>query len=314
MIKSNLTVSTLIAALLLGAGTDLCRADLFALTSGLPQVVRIDSATLQVKQTYADPFGPIGPPVSSLFTGLAFDGRRLTWTQDLGGITGLAQFDVLTEEWIPPMPIFDIFFPENIAGLGYLGPDSGGAFLGVSRSRINEPLMPAQIYRIEPFGVALPLGELPPEYRAQALDVDPTTGDIWIAAQNIALQRIELLKIGIVEPLPELLAADDEELASPLAVTPGVVIQHVLAPPLPPTSIRGLGFDNGQLFVVSVNRTLYEIDRATGDVLRSAAFTLPASIGGLAGGTVVPEPRGLALTVVALVSALALVYRRPAHA
>jgi len=284
-----------------------CRADLFALGSGVPmQVHRVDTATLSITNSYVSPFGT---PVISLFSGLAFDGRYLSWTQDLSGFNELYQFDVLTEEWLPPVPIFDILFPEAIVGLGHLGSDNGNALLGVTRWRFLPPpeLPTSRVYRIEPFGLALPMGELPPEYRALSLDVDPVSGEIWIAAQNTSLQRIELLHVGVplLNPDAPLLADATDETAHPLDIGPGVFIQSVLAPPLPPGSIRGVGFDDGRMFVVRANRILHEIDRNTGEILRTAELPLIGLIAGLAGGTVVPEPSS-ALLMAAILATLPL--------
>jgi hypothetical protein len=184
-------------------------------------------------------------------------------------------------------------------------PGVSGALLGVTRSRfpLAEP-MPAMVYHIEPFGSAYPLGELPPEYIASALDIDPATGEIWIAARIAGQSATQLLNISVFDPFQSAPALqDDEEFAA--AAAPGVVINRVLSSPVPPTAVRGVGFDDGHMFVVTTNRFLHEIDRTTGEILRTAELPITGLIGGLSGGTLVPEPDAMAMTATMVAVALA---------
>jgi hypothetical protein len=96
----------------------------------------------------------------------------------------------------------------------------------------------------------------------------------------------------------------DDEFATAAAAAPSVIINRVLTPPLPAIASRGLGFDNSRMFVVTGARTLNEIDRTTGEILRSV--DLPSDIGviaGLSGGTLVPEPAALALMAMFCIAA-----------
>ena len=88
----------------------------------------------------------------------------------------------------------------------------------------------------------------------------------------------------------------------------GNVLQ-TLSPALgPATLMRGLGFDNGAMFIAGrdlpgMTNRVYEIDRTSGAVIRS--FTLPGNVApaALTGGTViipVPEPGSIILMMTGL--------------
>jgi hypothetical protein len=86
-----------------------------------------------------------------------------------------------------------------------------------------------------------------------------------------------------------------------------------------PNLIRGLGFNNGSMFVagrnpVAMANYVYEINRSTGEVIRS--FTLPVAspVAALTGGAVfnpVPEPGSLVLVAIGCVLAHGRRRRRP---
>jgi hypothetical protein len=290
-------------ALLAGPAT--ARADLFAIATTTNQVLRINSSTLGVTHTYDSPIA-FGSP--SAFVGAAFDGRILSWTRSLAGgaIHELIQFDVVSESWGPPLPLFEIMPPYQLAGLGALGPESGGALLGVA-STMPVAQLPSMFYRIEPFGFALPLGELPPQYNALGLDIDPDTGEIWVAARNLEATpaQFELLRVSLPGFLPELAANAGMSAESPQPAIAGPTIEQAIQlaflPAAPP---RGVGFDNGGMYVISATRTLAEVNRADGTILRSVQLPGTFLIGGLAGGTVVPEPSGLILMALAALGAM----------
>jgi hypothetical protein len=145
------------------------------------------------------------------------------------------------------------------------------------------------------------------------MDVDAATGEIWIGARNTALQRVELLSISVAGPFqaPAVRQGDDESSAA-AAAAPAVIINSVLTPPAPPIAIRALGFDQGRMFIVTGARTLNEIDRTTGEILRSIELPNIGVIAGLAGGTLVPEPAALLSMAMTLLAA-ALTHCRRRH-
>jgi len=89
----------------------------------------------------------------------------------------------------------------------------------------------------------------------------------------------------------------------------GNVLQ-TLSPGLSPSSnlIRGLGFDNGSMFIAGRNVStstnfVYEIDRTSGAVLRSFALPGTTTLAALTGGTVfvpVPEPASIVTIAIGL--------------
>jgi hypothetical protein len=292
MIRRGHVLSTLVAfATLCVASPQPCRADLFAVATGPGSVVRIDSDTLEVTNTYPNPFGVVGP---SAFVGVAFDGRMLSWTRSVAGgsFHEFTQFDVIDEVFLPPVPLFGILPPYQISGLGALGPEFGGSLLAVAGTTFPGSA-PGMFYRIEPFGGAIPLaGELPPLLTPLGLDVDPNTGEIWVAVRNFEEPPIhnELLRVSIPElqPLAALASVADD---APLPVVAGPTIEQVIQLAfIAPAAVRGVAFDDGHLFVASGNRQLFELDRVDGTLLRSVQLPGSFIIGGIAGGVVIPEP------------------------
>ncbi|MEX2309516.1 MAG: hypothetical protein WD738_18085 [Pirellulales bacterium] len=261
------------------------RADLFAVLSTIPGILRIDSATGNVTNTYAFP-DYLPPPAPSTTVGLAFDGRIVYMSRRNGGINELWRLDVRNNFWYPPA-FLDTFTPTGppvpLTGLGYLrGGFGDGTLIGVSQNPPDDP--PSSIFQYFVFpgfpdpvlvNINFPPGELPPNMAAQGADVDPATGDLWIAAEEVVGQS----------RTPRLLRTS----------LSGAVLQ-TLTPALdPPTLVRGVGFDAGAMFIAgrhlpTVSNNIYEIDRSTGAILRS--FPLPGSgiVGALTGGSVIPEP------------------------
>jgi hypothetical protein len=289
------TLRSTIAALAIGLFvTAPCQADLFAYVAPQDQILRIDSASGNVMQTYDIPdFLPPG----STNSGMAFDGQVLYLTRHLGAVDFLLRYDVTLDFWYPAPDFLPTVSDGNggqqpISGLGIV-PDGigGGNLIAVTRNTAGAP--PSNIFQYSvplfPFEPIFPdggnpVGALPPTMDAQGADYDVATGELWITASEGSPTNWRLLHTDIA----------------------GNVLQ-TLSPGLGPTSLlRGLGFVNGAMFVAgrdlpsSTNR-IYEIDRTSGAVLRS--FALPGSFApsALAGGTIIPEPGSFVLmaTVVA---------------
>jgi hypothetical protein len=146
---------------------------------------------------------------------------------------------------------------------------------------------PVMLYEIEvfdsfPAGYGTPLPGFAPliDEAGLGLDVDPETGDIWLATRQQG-QAAHLLRH--------------------LDQFGNVLETQTLPFPNGSPPVRGLGFDHGNLFVVTGMRNIYEIDRSNGSILGS--FTLPVTgfIGGLTGGDVVPEPATIGLVGICFV-------------
>jgi hypothetical protein len=294
-----ITLRLTIAALAIGLfAAAPCYADLFAYFAPQDQILRIDSASGSVTQTYDIPdFLPSGSSTS----GLAFDGQVLYLTRHLGSNDFLLRYDVTYDIWYPG-PAFLPTLPnpsgvqQPISGLGIV-PDGfgGGNLIAVTRNPADAP--PSYIFQYEvlPFQFDLvlpdgnnPVGSLPPTMDAQGADFDTATGELWITADEV---------VGTTHTLRLLhtdLAGNVLQTLSPGLSAPGL--------------IRGLAFDNGSMFITGRNlptmtNFVYEIDRTSGAVLRS--FSLPGTVApaALTGGTVfnpVPEPGSIVLMAIGL--------------
>ena len=298
MIRTTLgsTVAVLAVGLCVGAP---CYADLFAYFAPQDQILRIDSASGSVTQTYDIPdfFGTTAPSTS----GMTFDGQVLYLTRHLGSNDFLLRYDVTFDFWYPPGLVFLPTIPNptgqqpSISGLGIV-PDGfgGGNLIAVTRNPSDAPPSYIFQYQLLPFGFdpVFPNGDnpgaLPPTMDAQGADFDIATGELWITATEVGGSGIAV----------RLLHTD-------LA---GNVLQ-TLSPTLgsSPFLVRGLAFDNGSMFVTGRSlpmpstNLVYEIDRTSGAVLRS--FSLPGSIApaALAGGTVfVPVPESGSFVLMAI--------------
>jgi hypothetical protein len=265
-----------------------CRADLFALTSsaGIGQIHRIDADSGAVLRTYDVPFLPI----FGVHSGLAFDGRILYVAQTVvPDLIEIQRFDVVDEFWLEPPGFFPpIFAPtfDRVAGLGLVRmPENRASLIALSANQQpGLPGMSMEVVEIElfdafPGSAARPVASFPAQFRGLGLDVDPLTNEIWLATRDSvtgiqSLKQIDLAG-NVLGDLP-----------------------IVGSPPVPP--LRGVGFDDGRLFVTNATRTISEIDRTNGTVVRS--FTLPITglIGSLTGGEVVPEPNGGILFLLAV--------------
>lgn len=281
-----------------------CRGDLFAVMSTGRDVMRIDSATGVVTRTYTLP--DYFPPPNAPAFGLAFDGRMLYLTRGAGPLSQIWFLDVTTNVWFPPA-FADTFTPSGeqpLSGLGFRHDEFGGSLIGVSRSFAGGPPSPSHVFQympqpfFDPFliNTNIPPGELPANLSAHGADIDPDTGDLWIVADQLMGQTI----VG-----RRLIRSDLN----------GTVLQTLTLPNIsPPVMLRGLGFDAGAMFVggrqfMTNTNFVYEIDRSTGEIIRSFAIPGAGSLNGLAGGDVIPEPSSALLAVIAL-SSLATKYRR----
>lgn len=286
-------------------GATPCSADLFAVLSSSREVLRIDSATGDVTRKYPFPEWLAVPPSSTV--GLAFDGRVLYLNaRPDGGTEYLWQLDVVDNFWYPE-EFLDTFSDVSeelvpLTGLGYLPGDPGtGILIGVSRNFGDDP--PSHIFQYEIIGgapgvfpISFPPGQLPAGMAADGADIDPATGDLWIGVADL----------GEGNPTPRLLRTD-------LAGT----VLETLTPDLgPATIIRGVGFDADAMFIgvrnlPDVTNEIYEIDRSTGEVLRSFVLPGDGTIGALTGGAVIPEPGGLVLATLAFCGLVVSCRRKP---
>jgi hypothetical protein len=263
---------------------------IFAYFAQQDQILRIDSASGNVIQTYDIP--DFSPPGSSN-SGMAFDGQVLYLTRHLGSYDFLLRYDVTLDFWYPA-PDFLPTLPDSsggqqpISGLGIV-PDGfgGGNLIAVTRNPADAPpsyifqyqVIPGFFAPVFPDGIN-PVGSLPPTMDAQGADYDAATSEFWITASEL----------GAPTPNVRLLHTD---IAGNVLAT--------LSPGLgPATLVRGLGFDNGAMFITgrdlpTATNRVYEIDRTSGAVLRS--FSLPGSFApsALTGGAIIPEPGSFAL-------------------
>ena len=264
-------------------------ADLFALISQTDQILRINSASGAVTQTIQIP--EYVPPTGGVTAGLAFDGQVLYLTRSLGTSSFLVRYDVVNDIW-DPRPVFlptmpdPAFPPQPVSGLGIM-PDGfgGGNLVAVTTNPAGDP--PSYMYQFQTFGswsdMVVPTADrvaLAADLNAQGADIDSSNGELWISANQLNA------------PLPNTRLLHTDYAGNVLAT---------LTPNLNgPIVIRGLGFDNGSMFIAGRNaqqatNNVYEINRSTGEVIRS--FTLPVTppISALTGGAIVPEPGCLML-------------------
>jgi hypothetical protein len=304
MIRKTLcpTIAALAVGLFVAAP---CFADLFAVLTPQTQIVRIDSATGSVTQTY--PIPDFFPASNSTTSGLAFDGEVLYLSQRLGNFDWLLRYDVSYDFWYPPSS----FLPtlpnptgedQPISGLGIISNGFGGGDL-IAVTRKPSTNFPSNIYQYQVFGPGPdmvfpdgnnPVGTLPLTMDAHGADVDAATGELWITATEFAggPPTLRLLHTDIsgnvLNTLPPALGSEN--------------------------LIRGLGFDNGSMFIAGRNlptsaNYVYEINRTNGTIVRSFALPGTGNVAALTGGTVfnpVPEPRSLVLVVIGFAIALGL--------
>src|SRR5438309_2282394 len=128
---------TAVAAVLFAAAP--CCADLFAVVSPSNNILRIDSATGTVTQTYTNPF--LGAGQGPVTSGLTFDGRTLYMSRHTPSFDNLYRYDVVDDFWYPPT-MLDTFSnpsgqPQALSGLGIV-PDGfgGGNLIAVSRNPV----------------------------------------------------------------------------------------------------------------------------------------------------------------------------------
>jgi hypothetical protein len=278
--------------------TSFSRADLFAKVGNSRDVLRIDSATGNVTRTYSIPeWIPLGNSPGIL--GMAFDGRTLYMTRPTGGPPNeLLRLDVVNNIWFPPTLLIDTFPPEAntlLTGLGFHRDEFGfGHLYAVSQNFIPPPHSSVFDYidvlgfPFDPFTLnSFPPGDLPAGYRAGGADVDPETGDLWVTT-------IQTNPQGMVIATPVIRVNLD-----------GSILETVEPDFDSPVQVRGLGFDAGAMFVAAREiptnaNTVFEIDRTTGNILRT--FDLPGdgAVGALTGGDVIPEPSTAFMAMLAL--------------
>ncbi len=171
-----------------------CPADLFACFAPHDQILRMDSASGNVTQTYDIPdFFPQGSSTS----GMTFDGRVLYVSRHLGSSDFLLQYDVSFDFWHPG-PAFLPTLPnpsgqqQPISGLGIIPDEFGGGHLiAVTRNPADAPPSYIFQYQVIPGLPDLildginPAGELPPTMDAQGADFDIATNELWITADEV---------------------------------------------------------------------------------------------------------------------------------
>jgi hypothetical protein len=267
-----LIITTALVALI---GRTPCRADLFAFSPQANQIHRIDSDSGQLLQTYDVPLGPTG---GTLRSGLAFDGRTLYLSRSIATpLVDIMRFDVIDELWLDPAPVFLDPVPpiDGLAGLGFSRQPDRQALVGVNWGGPQSGF-PLQLIEFEVFdSIPSPYGNVLPPFApligevGLGLDVDPATDDIWLVTRQPPTATHFLHHLD----------------------RSGNLLETLTLPFTTPTPIvRGVGFDDGRLFIADAIRNIYEIDRTNGNVIHS--FTLPVTgiIGALTGGFVLPEP------------------------
>jgi hypothetical protein len=280
----------LLAIFTIPAGT--CKADLFALMTSNGGIVRLDSASGAVIDTYPiDPFITL-PGAPTVDSGLAFDGRHLYVDIPITpGFEEVWMFELATETW-HPLAMLETFLidppsVERISGLGYMtGTFGEPTLVAVTRRESSEPAHIVQYLLTTPFSPTVPLlpaGELPGDIDPLGVDVDSSTGEIWISAEQVqgTTRTAVLLRAELDGTILETLTP-----ALGLAVVP-----------------RGMAFDNGQMFVgarnlPNVSNEVYAIDSTTGAILNTFVVPGNGTLAALTGGTVVPEPTTGALCLV----------------
>jgi hypothetical protein len=300
MNRTKCGISFLLLAAALGM-TSPCRADLFALISSSRQVLRIDTVTGNVTDTIEIPNWITGSQPSSL--GLAYDGRSiLTLNVRQGGYDEAWRYDLALGDFWMPSGVLQYLGPDDFTpattGMGMRpDPSIGGQLLiAVSQrtdtapSYIQQFLAPFVPLPPDPF---LPLASavpLPSNFSAQGADFDPSNNEFWVSGDDIGVTTIhQLVRVDI---------------------DTGAILQ-TLTPVTSATPIRGVGFDNGAMFIGVRNPPILangiaEIDRVTGAILRTIPLPTTAVIAGLAGGPVIPEPGSAVLAALGLVGAMTI--------
>jgi hypothetical protein len=216
-----------------------CYADLFAYFAPQDQILRIDSASGSVTQTYDIP--DFFPTSGSSTSGLAFDGQVLYLSRHAGTNDFLLRYDVTFDFWYPGPTLLPTLpnpsgVQQPISGLG-IAPDGfgGGNLIAVTRNPADAPPSYIFQYQLLPgqFDVIFPDGNnpgaLPPTMDAQGADFDTANGELWITADEIvgSTRTLRLLHTDVA----------------------GNVLQ-TLSPVLGPAAlVRGLAFDNGSMYI-----------------------------------------------------------------
>src|SRR4051812_1058575 len=271
------------------------RADLFVDMQPQNQIWRIDSSTGSVLQTYVNPFRGS----TSVTAGLTFDGQSLYMTRHNPNafFDELLTLDAVNDMWMPPQFISTLpnpsGQPQAISGLGMMGDAFGlQTLVAVTRNPAGEPpsfILQYQMFPpfFEPFvqDPLSPAGLLPPTMDAQGADIDRATGELWITASEIT---------GTGR-FTRLLHTDFD----------GNILQTLTPPLASPTTIRGLAFDDGAMFIAgrdvpTTTNSVYKIDRTSGQILQSFSLGTTGNVAGLAGGSLVPEPTIVSIAAVGI--------------
>lgn len=271
-----------------------CNADLFATLARDGMLLRIDTNTGDVLRHYSS---PPDPDFTSSPAGVAYDGDLVYVGRSTpDGLARVWPFDPVEKDWLPSLELDPITVHggtiARLDGMGvYTDGDGLRHLLAVSRSPQEIPtstffdydlsLAPGMLH-----WSAAPV-ELPIDFVALGMDVDPATGEIWVSG-------------GLTPSVlgnPALIRVDPF----------GAEIDRLLLPELAGATLRGLAFDDGRMFVgirnaVASANQIVEVDRNSGEILNT--FTLPSEfegiLTGLTGGAVVPEPATWAIAFTAI--------------
>jgi hypothetical protein len=141
-----------------------------------------------------------------------------------------------------------------------------------------------------PFGY--PIALLPPDRSGTALDVNPANDEIWFATRDAIANTQALLQIDLQGNILS---------ESPIQIGP-----------LGNRLVRGLGFDQGRMYVADGIGNFYEINPVDASTIRSFSIPVNGTIGALTGGTVVPESGTCALVSISAAAVLMFVrHKRP---
>jgi hypothetical protein len=249
------------------------------------QIHRIDADSGAILRTYDVPF----LPVLNLHSGLAFDGRILYVAHTLfPELIEIQRFDVVEEYWLDSAGSTLTFAPlfDAVGGVGLVRrPENQASLVAVSANQQPPVAGPSmEVVEIELFDTfpaphASPIASFPHHFRGFGLDVEPLTNKIWIATRDTSTNVQSLVQIDLA--------------GNVLGALP-----IVGNPPVP--QARGVAFDDDRLFINNAARTIFEIDRTNGTVVRSFALPITGVIGSLTGGDVVPEPTTAVLILLAV--------------
>jgi hypothetical protein len=277
------------------------RADLFAHIVQSGEILRIDSTTGNVTRRYDIPEWLFPAPLSN--SGMAFDGKHLYMSSVQNQVWTL---DVTENIWFLPSFLETSLpepLPHQIPGLAFLPNEFGGNLVAVARGSGGGDAYLRQ-YMGAPFffpDLMFPFDvhtvDLNDDVLVMGADFDPINEELWITADDF----------GGPPGLPLLMRVDLE----------GTILQSLALDLGAITPTRGLGFDGGAMFLATRiipggGNRIYEIDRVTGEAVRSFDFPGPNPIASITGGEVIPEPSTAVLMLLASIGSIAIRRRRNA--